>query len=104
VNVKMKKINFADVRIDTEKREVIVAVCAHRSAKYSAIKGYAAKSFKKSREVFRYWASLNEPTFLTQGITNSYPYLQEGYSIYECKFTACALPTEPNYLGLEGNA
>jgi transcriptional regulator len=84
----MKKINFAAIRIDTEKREVIVAVCAHISTKYSAIEEYAAKNFKKSREVFRFWDSLNEPTFINYGITNSYPYMKEGYRIYECTFTA----------------
>jgi hypothetical protein len=84
----LRKINFASIRIDTEKREVIVSVFAHGIAKYSAIKGYATKSFKKSREVFRFWASLNEPTFVNYGITNSHPYLKEGYRIYECKFIA----------------
>jgi hypothetical protein len=84
----MRKIIFASNRIDTEKREVTISVLAHNSAKFSAIEGYAAKAFKKSREVFRFWASLNEPTFTMYGITNLYPYLQEGYSIYECKFTA----------------
>ena len=84
----MKKIIFASIRINTEKREALISVLAHDSAKYSAIKGYAVKSFKKSKEVFRYWDSLHEPTFLNQGITKSYPYLQEGYSIYECSYTA----------------
>jgi transcriptional regulator len=88
MNIKMKKINLSSIRIDTEKREVTVSVFAHGSTKYSAIEGYAAKNFKKSREVFRFWDSLNEPTFINYGITNSYPYMKEGYRIYECKFTA----------------
>jgi hypothetical protein len=84
----MRKIIFGSIRINAEKKEIIILIFAHRSAKFSAMKGYVNKSFKKSREIFRYWVSLNVPTFLAHGITKTYPYLQEGYSIYECRFTA----------------
>ena len=83
----MKKINFAGVRINTEKREVVVSILAHRSTNYSAIKGCATKQFKKSREVFKYWISLNEPVFYPQGIIFTHQYLQEGYRFFEVKFS-----------------
>jgi len=83
----MKEINFAGVRINTEKREVVLSILAHRSAKYSAIKGYTTKQFKKSREVFKYWISLNEPVFYPQGIIFTHEYLQDGYRIFEVKFS-----------------